>query len=280
MKQYIFKVFLVLLLLPLVGCSKVRSSAKDPFDSYVGEYKSIYVSDEEKAAWFAPIVKLISNQEELIEDEYGRGLGYEAPRPNEPSISYGWSIGLFDVTMDGVPEVIVNCGGGSSGCVFLEVYDIFSGQEIGNMDSNGKDGCWGIYYNLETGKYFPLGSYSWNSGWDTELRYITTISYNEELQGYNESCLFYARYFYEDSDYAVAHISCSVNGEDVIEPNYQYRMTRFYQENCLLPQTGIKMYSWSSVSDSDDSYQERAEKMARMLLYGSGQQFVRFDRDQ
>lgn len=35
---------------------------------------------------------------------------------------------------------------------------------------------------------------------------------------------------------------------------------------------------WSDVADEDDSYQERAEKMAQMLLYGSGQKFVKTNK--
>ena len=57
-------------------------------------------------------------------------------------------------------------------------------------------------------------------------------------------------------------------------------MEKFYQQNCLLPNTGLKMYDWNDVADDDDSYQERAKKMARMLLYGSGQQFVKIDSGQ
>ncbi len=279
MKKYIFKVLLVLLLLSLVGCTKVNSSAKDPFDSYAGEYKSIYVSDEEKAAWFDPIVKLISNQEELIEDEYDRGLGYEAPRPNEPSISHGWGIGLFDITMDGVPELVVDAGGGSSGCNLYYLYDIFSGEKIDDINGTSENDSWGIYYNLENDQYFPLGRYSYRGGWGSNSHFTVTIRYDEKEEQYQHILLFFSQYYYEEYDGNEAHVEFRVNEEPTNSEGYQYRERIFYQENCLLPYTGIKFYDWSDVSDKDDSYQERAEKMARMLLYGSGQQFVKFDKD-
>lgn len=279
MKKTIFRVLSLLLILSLVGCAKVKSTAKDPFDSYAGEYKSIYVSDEEKGAWFTPIVKLISNQEELIEDEFGRGLGYEAPRPDEPSITWGYGIGLFDITMDGVPEVIVDGGGGSSGCNLYLAYDIFSGKEIASINGSIEEGTWGIYYNLKSEEYRPICRYSLRGGWDTNSHFITTIEYNEERQEWDETVLFYSRYYYEDIEMLVAHVTFEVGGKATNSQGYEYRVTAFYQENCLLPQTGLKTYDWYEVAEDDDSYQERAEKMARMLLFGSGQQFVKIDND-
>ena len=75
----------------------------------------------------------------------------------------------------------------------------------------------------------------------------------------------------------MAHVVFKVNGELTDSEGYEYHMEKFYQQNCLLPNTGLKTYDWHNVAEDDDSYQERAEKMARMLLYGSGQQFVKID---
>jgi hypothetical protein len=55
-------------------------------------------------------------------------------------------------------------------------------------------------------------------------------------------------------------------------------VTDFYQTHSLVPYTGLKLYRWNDVSEDGDSDQVRAEKMAAMLLYGSGQEFVKISK--
>ena len=275
MKRYFICVLCILLVLSLLGCSKVKSSAEDEKNTYAAEYQSIYISDEEKADWFAPIVKLISNQEELLEDERGLGLGYFPPNPDEPYIPWGHGLGLFDYNQDGSPELVVDRGGGSSGTILYEVFDIFTGEEVGSMDGTGDDGCWGIYYNMESGEYFPFAQYYSRCGWDQRSEYTAIISYNEKQQRYMQEFLFCLYYYFETSNYENAELRCTVYGEEAVAPSYHYELGLFLQKNCQIPHTGLKIYDWYQVSDEDDSYQERAEKMARMLLYGSGQKFIR-----
>lgn len=277
MKKHGFRICLVLLTLSLLGYSRVTSSAKDFEDPYTKEYESIYISDQEKAAWFDPLARLLSNQEELIEDEYGRGLGYAPPYPDRPSISDGWGIGLFDINIDGVPELVVDAGGGSSGCNLYYLYDIFSGEQIDDISGTSENDSWGLYYNLENDQYFPLGRYSYRGGWGSNSHFTVTVRYDETEKQYKHILLFFSRYYYEEYDGDEAYVEFRVNDEPTDSEGFQYHERIFYQENCLLPNTGIKFYDWHEVSDQDDSYEERAEKMARMLLYGSGQRFVRVD---
>lgn len=275
MRKYIVRGLLIFLALSLLSCNQAKSSAKDTPSFGEEEYQSFYITDEEKADWFAPLVKLLSNQEELLEDDGGHGLGYFPPNPDEPYIPWGYGLGLFDYNQDGVPELVVDRGGGSSGSTLYETFDIFTGEAVGSMDGTGNDGCWSIYYNMESGECFPFSQSYWNGGWDSHSEFTTIISYNEKEQCYMTEMLFYLHYYFENSNYENARLRCSVYGKDAVASSYHYQLTLFLQEHCQIPNTGLKIYDWSQVSDKDDGYQERAEKMARMLLYGSGQKFIR-----
>lgn len=107
---------------------------------------------------------------------------------------------------------------------------------------------------------------------------------------YHEKVLFYSAYEYDKKlltdengnqggvEISIANVYFMVNGEPEFFQEYHYALTNFYQEHSLVPHTGLMLYYWSDVAEDDDSYQERAEKMAQMLLYGSGQKFVKANK--
>ena len=102
--------------------------------------------------------------------------------------------------------------------------------------------------------------------------------------------MFYSAYEYDKKlltdengnqggvEISIANVYFMVNGEPEFFQEYHYALTAFYQEHSLVPHTGLMLYYWSDVAEDDDSYQERAEKMAQMLLYGSGQKFVKANK--
>ena len=250
----------------------------------------IYVDDSEKEEWYSAIVKLISNQEEPYGTPADGIIGYEAPRPDEPSIVWGLDMGLFDITGDGIPELLLNLGGGSAGNDYFYIYDIFFGEHIGLIGGGG-DSAWNIYYDIQNKRYIPIGRYDLRSGDSGSSHHIDTIQYSVEHQSYFGKELFYSAYEYDKKmlvdengnqggvEISIADVDFRVNGEPEFFQEYHYELTDFYQEHSLVPHTGLMLYYWSDVSDDDDSYQERAEKMAEMLLYGSGQQFVKINNN-
>ena len=168
------------------------------------------------------------------------------------------------------------------------IYDIFSGKHIGILGGGG-DKAWNIYYDIQNDRYIPIGRYDLRSGDSGSSHHISTIQYSEEDQLYYGKTLFYSSYEYdkiitEGEDGKIGSIELDiedvdfmVNGEPIGFQSYHYELTDFYQEHSLVPHTGLMLYYWSDVSDDDDSYQERAEKMAQMLLFGSGQKFVKIN---
>ena len=249
------------------------------------ELVDIYVTDRDKQLWYDALVKLISNQE-VPYGEHGEIMGYQAPRPDEPSIADGLDMGLFDITNDGIPELLLNLGGGSAGNDYFYCYNIFSGEMICQLDGGGEH-AWNVYYDIENDRYLPIGRYDWSSGDSGSMHYITTVDCNKDTRTCSETCLFYAEYehnqvYTEDGngnfascDLEIESVLFKVNDELVNFQCYHYAMTDFYQNHSLVPHTGLELFYWSDVADPEDDAIKRAEKMAGMLLFGSGQQFVK-----
>ncbi len=284
MKKIIITV-LIAMCVSLCACQYTETVRPNISEEYSPYEVGIYVKDSEKEAWYNAIVKLISNQQ-VPYGEHGEIMGYEAPRPDEPSIACGLDMGLFDVTGDGVPELLLNMGGGSAGNDYFYVYDIFTGNIVGQIDGGGEK-AWAIYYDIENNEYLPIGRYDWRSGDSGSMHYITTIAYYEEEQSYCEKGLFYSAYEYDKKqledengnpvgiELDIEKVVFKVEGKPCGFQEYHYKLTDFFQNHSLIPDTGLRLFYWSDVSEKDDSNQERAEKMAKMLLYGSGQQFVK-----
>lgn len=273
-KQLLVLFLLAAFVFSLASCRAQRTELDD-----------IYATDAQKEQWREALVKLISNQA-VPYGENDALTDYKPPRPDEPSISEGWSMGLFDITRDGVPELFVNLGSGSAGNDYFYVYDIFSGQMLCQLNGGG-DEAWGTYYDIPNGTYVPIGRYDWRTGYFGSMHYITTVEYDKKSKAYDERTLFHAAFEHNnvakydengeiiDLELKIEYAIFEVGDQSVYFQDYHYKVTEFYQTHSLVPHTGLKLYRWEDVANEQDDAYERAEKMAEMLLFGSGQQFVR-----
>ncbi len=252
------------------------------------DFEKLYISDDEKATWYDALVKLISNQEKMCVDKERDFIDFLPPRPDEPSIPYSSSMGLYDLNFDGVPELVVNTGGGSSGASHLCMYDIFTGREIASLGGGG--GTFGIYYDIENKCFKHVGRYDLRGGAYASSHYITEVVYDAEKDEYSQNNLFYAFYEYKDSRMRddnsfgdgpmveIADVDFKVNGEGEYCQIYYYLLSSFYEKNSLVPHTnlGLHYLGLNDVYNMDDSDLVRAQKITTVLLSDNEQKFIRF----
>ena len=297
MTKRIIAIFMSFLLFVFhIGCA---GEQKDKSDSYtrtdgctVNGRTMYFLSDEDKKLLRKPLKRALSNETHEIYDDTAIGelIGYEPYDKNEPTVAAGYSCGLYDVTGDGMPELLVHPHGyhGSSGTVTYYVYDIFSNNKIGEIDGGNAE-SWCVYYFTETDELRSVGSYWRRGGYPERYRVMTLLDYDEESNTCGEELYLYAHFSIEgrivdvkddDGDTFVGewvesypYASYKVRGKGATLDEYYYEMD-WFNSNCVrIPETELQMIRWWDVSSDDDDRFERAEKMVDALL-STDQKFI------
>ena len=261
-------------------------------DCIIGGKNIYFVSPEAKKEWYEPLAKLLSNVY-VPYGEHGEILGYEATTdPNAPVIPDCYECGLLDVTNDGVPELLVSPYGfsGSSGNETYFVYNIYSGQKLGEL-TGGNGQSWCVYYNTEHDSLKLYGRYWLREGWDVRYRYIKTVNYFESTMECSESCylnmsqviiaeptdvedndsddIYFEEAWTESYTSTGYYIWCDEATLDDYYAEYDH-----YLNTCLrIPETELVLFTWDDVCDDNDSYITKGKKMASALI-SSEQEFV------
>lgn len=239
-----------------------------------------FVSDKELRRLRKPLSKLLANMELFVTDGDDI-LGSEAPDPSSPSIPNCYRCGLFDVTGDGLPELLVHPFGynGSSGTATYFVYDIPSGRELGSIEG-GIAESWCLFYDTADDSAFAVGSYWLRSGWESRRRCISLLEYDEDSgKCYERS--------YLSTMHAIDKNPSEDSSLDEIYPTTIYKMynksvslddyydeyDRFLTECIRIKETELVMIDWDEVCSDKDSNAARGKKMADALLK-SGQRFM------
>lgn len=278
MRDLTLKIISVVLLcatcLAVLGCGQER-----------GDYCRInrrdiyFLTDEEKYEYYEPLEELIERGFALLDE---REPLDEVVRfdQDEAAIASGYSCALFDVTQDGVPELLVHAYGfhGSSGTATYYVYDIFSGEKLGEMSGgNGEDWC--LYYDVGADKTIPVGQYWLRGGWTWRGRFITTVGYDLSTLEYVESIRFHTEHeiAMKDADTMqeiYPETTYYVDGKEVSLDEYYYEYGNFMQALVRIPGTELIVIRWGDVTDNDDTAAAKAEKMAEALV-SSAQKFLK-----
>lgn len=261
-----------------VGCAKSGKDREKKADCIINGKKIYFVEDEVKKEWEKPLSELLSN----VLVPYGEGgdiMGYKAAvDEKKPSVPQSYRVGLLDVTGDGVPELILHEYGnfGSSGAETYNVYNIHTGYLYGYLD--GGTSSYRAYYNAEDDSFNFYGEYSLRSGWAWRGAYLSKIVYYWDTRDCRLDNVLLAEY----------DISMSVTeGEDIDVPEMEelYSDTHFYkygkeisldeyyreyydfrENNIAVLETTLTLIEWKDICDDDDSYEERAKKMASALI--------------
>ena len=302
MKTHIMKSFWAILsvciLLSFIGCRSDGSASGGSNDEASSADFAVhgrafhFVSDEAKQEWKEPLAKLLSNVL-MPYSEHGEILGYEATiDPHAPAIPQCYQCGLLDVTLDGVPELLVYPFGyfGSSGTATYYVYDIYTGQRLGDING-GYDQSWCVYYDMEYDTLELVGQYWLRGGWAWRDRYITEVTYIEATMECFEMQRFRTSHEIageqrdivddnpDDGYYTATWVESYpdttyyLNSQKVYLDDYYAMYNHFIRMYIRIPQTELIMISWSDISDDGDDYTTKGAKMAEALVR-SEQEFV------
>lgn len=252
-----------------------------------------FLTDDEKEKLRDPLINLLSNETCAIYADTVKGeiIGYEPYDPNLPTVPEGHGCGLYDVTGDGMPELLVHPKGyyGSSGTITYFVYDIFTGRMLGSIDGgNAESLC--VYYFKDTDELCSVGSYWRRGGWSERYRVMMFLSYDDEYDVCFEESFLYAHLgidgefvkteeidsggnYVEKWVETYSYARYSVYGEDATLDAYYGELDWFYMNSIRIPETELQIVKWWDItSDVDDRF-DRAERMAEALL-SSTQKFL------
>ncbi|MBO5270131.1 MAG: hypothetical protein J6B77_05055 [Clostridia bacterium] len=251
-----------------------------------------FLSAQARESLRAPLTYLLSNRKVVIA-EGGDILGYTSLYPDRPCIENGYQLGLFDINVDGVPELLVNLGGGSAGNAFYYVYDVQTGEQLGSLHG-GHDRSWCVYFCTETGRYESIGQFEWRIGWMGKERYVHRADIGERMSGDGE-LLYESEWLYayyeidavnvdltkEEIDAGISSawdeaytgVSFRVDGSHAYIDDYFDACDTFAQSYIRIPETALRLIDWDDVCDLKEDQSVRAEKMAEALL-SSGQEFI------
>jgi hypothetical protein len=181
-------------------------------------------------------------------------------------VELGYDYGLLDTDLDGVPELIINLGGGSAGNAYYAVYDIMTGESRGFLDG-GFDGDFCVYTDAKNGGFALVGEYVWRSGWDTRMHFTDVIATRGETEN---TASLYAEYYLsmDESGEYLSHGTFSIGGAEADIDEYLIARAKFEKSNIRISETALIL-----IPREKDWSEESAAKIARALIT-SGQRFI------
>lgn len=206
-----------------------------------------FVSYEQKQLWRQDLIARLANID---------------VRDIANSVPGAFGVGLMDLDCDGTPEVIAAYPGGSMGNVFLEVYDLKTGEERAAFNAGHYEDSYSICMHVADcgGEYVIITQgvlRNHDIGW---LDLVGVIDAQLGL------------------DYPFGH----TNGESAVyyyqgklveNREYIAQYKQFFRDHKLLSSTGIQLIQWESLEGENKA--ELDQSMADALL-GSSQNFIDF----
>ncbi len=196
-----FILMALVMCLLFAGCNHLQQNVEPPSDSTFEDseteneiiYSTVtiekelkFVSAEEKEKWREPLLKLISNEGNIVKDEKGNIIGYDCPDLTQPSIERGVSFALIDFDIDGIPELAVeNEVVADNGEKSISIYELYTGDRIGLLDGCG-DRKWCTYFNTENGRFQMICHRNISKGSSGQRRVIEKFSTAITRYGYLE----------------------------------------------------------------------------------------------
>lgn len=251
-----------------------------------------FATERQKRIWCRALSKTLRSLRNSYYDPYYEKYDGDFPGYLDlDGLLYGHSIALFDADMDGVPDLLIDMGGGSAANQEFIVYDIFTGEPKGDF-SSGWEGNACTYYHTESGTYSQITEYTLRGGFDTRYHYVCRRAADSE-----EELLFHATYSLQRElikpdgvtvtdvkEYWIANRFKHL-GEYVDADTYLSEHEHFTRTHVRIPQTEMRVFDLGDLTEdfddrdlqSDAEYMltaRGAKKLARKLMY-SGQDYIR-----
>ena len=225
--------------------------------------ETTFIPQSEKDAYKEKLTAVLSDTKK---NSYVSGLG---------SFST-FGAGLMDINFDNVPEVLVAYPGGSMGNVFIEIYDLETGEQIHTYNAAHWENAYNIYLCVAEfdGDYVILSEGSYRDGPELGMIHVFGILSQER----DHDHLSGKTLFVESEDVSYYQY----NGEKVSKEEYERQFGKFTMEYDKIEETQIVIVKWSDV-DFDDEKSDGsdidvyAEKLAEALL-NSEQEFIEYQK--
>ena len=258
----------------LFGCGKAEETNYCRVNGATVNFMS--ASEREKLR--EPLEKLILealSARPAVDEAYDEVVLFDSDSPTViPGISYG----LFDVNLDGIPELLVEPYGysGSSGNTVYAFFDIYSGKNVGVIQSGQDDWC--VYLDTSDNSLVILGEYVTRSGWSEQSFYLDALEFDEDKNTcYNRSILFSYHYCinrsFDGKELEKWSSTYYIDGQNVGAEEYLFSYSATRQNYIRIPETELKIIFDDHYYDSDISVEEHTEFIVDALL-STGQAFV------
>ena len=252
---------------------QIEYREENKWDMTIGE---VYYADVSDYEYLRPYLeRLLANEQQAVVDYEEKAIaGYEAPDPDYPYIVPSISYALYDVTLDGIPELMAEGMGygGSAGNTAYFAYDIITGENIGVI-SCGSGSPWITYFDFRNESLEHLSTYWLRSGWAESYRYLSGIELLSSDGLYHTKHYFEYEIFYEDVEFSDGTRGVNMidskyyaHGEEVEAEDFFLKRDSFEVNHQRLSQTEmVKLYRDDVCPDEDD-IQKQAKKMAKALF--------------
>ena len=252
MKKILLLLLCGILIFNAASCNRNDDPEETDGTEGITASKYTFISNEEKSTWRSNLTAILSKIE---------------IHEFEPGIPGSFAIGLMDINFDNSPEVLAAHAGGSMGNIFIEIYDLDSGEQLISYNAARWESSENIYLCVadKNGEYVVLseGALRNDIGW---MKLITVLPKSIDSQS---RYLMTENLFTESVSNEVVYYEH--NGKIIEKSQYDEYYQTFLDEYKKIESTQIQLIKWSSIESENRN--ELVEKMADALI-NTSQDFI------
>jgi hypothetical protein len=253
MKKILLLLLCGILIFNVASCNRNDDPEETDGTEGITASKYTFISNEEKSTWRSNLTAILSKIE---------------IHEFEPGIPGSFAIGLMDINFDNSPEVLAAYAGGSMGNVFVEIYDLDSGEKLISYDAAHWEDQENIYLCVadKNGECIILSEGALRI---PDLGWIKLINVLPKSIDSQSRYLMTENLFAESVSNEVGYYEH--NGKIIEKSQYDEYYQTFLDEYKKIESTQIQLIKWSSIES--ESRNELVEKMVDALIHAS-QDFI------